>query len=78
MNGQTETARQQRAAARRAWPGGVRRLTDEDGDGRVAGQPGALIGMVTALTLQAWAMRGEPLPRYTRADIPGRVLRKER
>jgi hypothetical protein len=33
------------------------------------------LGMMWRLALDAWAWRGEPLPRYDRASIPGRVLR---
>jgi hypothetical protein len=33
------------------------------------------IAMVWALTLDAYALRGEALPDYDRGDAPGRVVR---
>lgn len=41
----------------------------------VTGTPAELMGMVTELTLAAWAMRGTPLPSYSRKQMPGRVIR---
>jgi hypothetical protein len=38
--------------------------------------PGELVALVTALSLEAWAMMGAELPEYRRAEIPGRVVRQ--
>jgi hypothetical protein len=37
--------------------------------------PGERVAMVWQITLDAWASSGRPLPEYTRAEIPGRVIR---
>ena len=37
--------------------------------------PAACVAMVWALTLDAWAASGQPIPTYARADAPGRVIR---
>ncbi|HVV82383.1 MAG TPA: hypothetical protein VHE35_04860 [Kofleriaceae bacterium] len=42
------------------------------------GTPGERIAMVWALTLDAWAMRGAPLPDYRRDEMPGRLVRPRR
>jgi len=34
-----------------------------------------LVGMVTELTLAAWAMQRRPIPDYARAEMPGRLAR---
>lgn len=66
--------RSDRALSRRAWPGALRRLEDDDG-GLVRADPGELIASVTALTLSAWAMMDRALPSYSRTNAPGRVIR---
>jgi hypothetical protein len=71
-----EAARQARARARAGWPGRKLRLDELPEHEVVVGTPGELMGMVTELTLAAWAMRGEALPSYPRAQMPGRILRK--
>lgn len=64
-----------RARDRAHWPGAVRMLKDLPEVELVEGEPGELMAMVTALTLQAWAMRGESLPDYERQTMPGRMIR---
>ncbi len=67
----------ERARARSQWPGKVLRLEDEDGGALApAGtSPAELVASVWSLTLDAWALSGRPLPTYTRAEMPGRVVR---
>lgn len=71
----TMTSREARAQARAAWPVRRHRL-DDDGDD-VLGDvtPAACVAMVWALTLDAWAASGQPIPTYARADAPGRLIR---
>lgn len=70
-----ERARRDRARARASWPGRLTTLEDMPEHELVEGSPAELIGMVKTLTLAAWAMRGEPIPDYDRAHMPGRVIR---
>ena len=74
----TETPEEARARARSRWPGRLVRLDDVAELERVEGTPAELIGLVTELTLAAWAMRGEPIPDYPRSEAPGRILRADR
>lgn len=46
----------------------------EAGDARVAGTPAERIALVARLSSEAWALTGRPLPSYTRATIPVRIL----
>jgi hypothetical protein len=69
-----------RAAARAAWPGKKTRLGEGEEDESVipsGASPSECVAMVWQLTLDAWAMTGTPLPTYTRANMPGRVSRRE-
>ena len=67
-----------RAAARAAWPGRKARLGDQDDSAAPAGAtPSERVAMVWQLTLDAWAMMGQSIPTYTRAEMPGRVTRRE-
>jgi hypothetical protein len=70
-----DASRRARAKARASLPGRKLRLEELPEVELVEGLPGDLIGMVTELTRAAWAMSGEPLPRYTRAQMPGRIIR---
>lgn len=72
----TDDEAARRARARADWPGRKLRLDELPELELVKGTPGVLVGMVTELTLAAWAMRGEPLPSYARAQMPGRIIRK--
>lgn len=71
-----EQAREKRARARASWPGSVLRLSEQPDVEIVEGMPSERIGMVRELTLAAWAMSGRPMPRYDRATMPGRVIRR--
>ena len=37
----------------------------------------ARMELAWALTKAAWAMSGKPLPSYSRAEMPGRVIRRD-
>lgn len=61
-------------AARASWPVKKTRLGDEDEPAAPPGaSPSERVAMVWTLTLDAWAMTGQPLPDYARADAPGLV-----
>ncbi len=74
MSGST---REERARARAQWP--VRRVDIADAadssDVMTTGTPAERFAMVWALTLDAWAMRGDAIPDYPRNAAPGRLLR---
>lgn len=76
MNGGTEESRSARAAARRTWAVRLARLQDAGRDDLSAvTSPEERIAMVWALTVDAWALAGLPMPDYERADAPVRVVR---
>jgi hypothetical protein len=73
------TSAAERAAARGAWP--VRRfeLGQEPGDDLSSiTTPEQRLEMVWALTLEAWALAGWPLPAYERSQAPVRLTSLER
>jgi hypothetical protein len=39
--------------------------------------PARRIAMVWQITLDVWASSGQPSPSYTRAEIPGRLIRSD-
>ncbi len=61
---------------RAAWPVTQHRLGEERGDLLTATTVAGRIAMVWAITLDTWATMGTPIPDYTRADSPGRIVRK--
>ncbi len=64
-----EVARQRRTVR-------VYRLGEEPGDDLSAhSTPEQRLAMVTVLTRRMWMLTGRPMPSYTRAAMPGRVLR---
>lgn len=70
---------EERRRARAGWP--IRRsiLGDEAlTDDRIPEDVDARIAMVATLTRAQWAITGEPLPRYSRAEMPGKVVRRPR
>ena len=73
-----DSTREDRARARALWS--VRRadLADDGGDVMTAGTPSERVAMVWALTLDAWAMSGKPIPDYRREVMPGRLVRIRR
>ncbi|CAN5325304.1 hypothetical protein BH23GEM2_BH23GEM2_20280 [soil metagenome] len=46
----------------------------EASDAFVAGTPSERIALVAELSRRAWALTGQPLPSYTRATMPVRVV----
>lgn len=77
MTDDDDAARRARAAARANWPIVVTTLQDQTDAAIVRhGTPGERIGMVWQITLDIGASSGRPLPDYTRANMPGRVIRK--
>jgi hypothetical protein len=65
-----------RRASRAGWPGGLTTLERQTEAAIILrGSPGERIAMVWRVTLDAWASSGSPMPRYGRADMPGRVVR---
>jgi hypothetical protein len=69
-------ARRARALARATWPGERTDLHSQSDAIFVRhGTPGERIGMVWRITLDAWASSGRSMPQYTRATMPGRVIR---
>lgn len=66
-----------RRAARASWPGLKTTLAQAPGaeDLRATTTPEQRLGMMWELARGAWAMTGQPLPAYSRADMPGRVIR---
>lgn len=65
-----------RRLARANWP--VRRTTLDDEpltDERIPRDVDARLAMVAELTRTQWSLSGADLPRYSRHEMPGRVLR---
>ncbi len=72
----TDDERAQRASRRANWAGTVTTLDDQEDAAIVrTGTPGERIAMVWRVTRDAWASTGQPMPSYTRAEMPGRVIR---
>lgn len=68
--------RAQRARQREHWPGSLTTLAEQADAAIVRGETAAdRVAMVWRVTLDAWATSGQPLPTYTRAEMPGRVIR---
>lgn len=69
-------ARAARAAARAGWF--VRRfvLGQEPTDDLAGLTPGERVEFVWQLTLDAWASLGAAIPSYSRAETPGKVIRR--
>ena len=69
----------ERRRARASWP--IRRVTLQDEaltDERIPEDPDARVAMVAILTRAQWPLSGAELPRYTRAEIPSRIIRPAR
>jgi len=68
---------EERRAARAAWPIRAVRLGDEAlVDERDPTTPDERLAMVWTLTREQWALAGLRHPDYTRAEMPGNVVRK--
>ena len=69
--------RDERRSRRLAWPGRLLRQSDEselDPD-VLAMSPSERLALVWRLTEDAWAMSGKEIPQYSRAQMPGRLIR---
>ncbi|MCC6875249.1 MAG: hypothetical protein IT378_13160 [Sandaracinaceae bacterium] len=67
---------EERRRQRASWPVRVVRLGEEElVDSRDASTIDERMALVWKLTRELWAFRGEPMPEYTRAQMPGRVVR---
>lgn len=71
----SEDARKKRAAARAGWAIEKVAIEDIPEVEVIDAPPEVLIALCTQLSLQAWALSGKPLPVYTRATMPGCVIR---
>lgn len=71
-----EEARRQRALQRASWSIQKFKLGEEPEDDLSHLTVAERVAMVWRVTQDAWASSGMPLPTYTRAEIPGRMIRK--
>ena len=70
---------EERRKARLGWPIRKVSLTAEGlTDERLTQDVDERIALVNVLTLAQWKLAGKELPRYSRAEMPGRVLRPGR
>jgi len=70
---------EERKRARAAWPIRKVGLRDEKlTDSRDTSTVDERIALVWRLTRRQWAFAGRPIPTYTRAEMPGTVLRRKR
>ena len=70
---------EERKLARAAWPIRKIGLRDEElTDARDTSTVDERIALVWKLTRRQWAFSGRPIPTYTRAEMPGTVLRRPR
>lgn len=70
---------EERRRARAAWP--VRKLAlgeEELADPRIPSSVDERLALVSTLTRQQWAFAGRAIPTYSRAEMPGRVIRRAR
>jgi hypothetical protein len=65
-----------RAQARADWPGALTTL-EAQSDAIIVrhGTPAERVAMVWQITLDVWASSGRELPEYSRATMPGRIIR---
>ncbi len=69
--------RKQRAALRANWPGRKLTLAEEGSTDDLSSLTvSERIALVWRLTQDAWAFAGKPIPDYTRAETPIRVIRR--
>lgn len=73
------SSREERRAARASWPIRKLRLGEEElVDSRDTSTVDDRVALVRQLTREAWTTAGLEIPRYTRAETPGRVIRPGR
>lgn len=70
------SAVEERRAARADWPVRKFRLGEEPVDDFSACTAGERMMMVEQLSKDAWASAGLPMPRYSRREMPVRIIRK--
>jgi hypothetical protein len=71
-----DDARRERAKRRQSWPIRVAAL-DASAGAEVPGDAGARVAAVWRISLDASLLSGRSLPDYTRAEMPGRVIRSD-
>jgi hypothetical protein len=70
---------EERRRARAGWPIRKVALRDEElTDARDSSTVDERIALVWTLTCRQWAFSGRPMPSYSRATMPGSVLRRGR
>jgi hypothetical protein len=68
-----------RAASRRTWPVRLVALGAEPREGLDRSTtPEERLAMVWSLTVEAWALSGQPMPAYPRAETPVRLCWPDR
>ena len=67
---------EERRAARADWPVRKFRLGEEPVDDYSTYTAGERMMMVEQLSKDAWASAGLPMPRYSRREMPVRIIRK--
>ena len=73
-----DTDRQERAEARRSWPVRVHKLGEEPSDDiSDCTTVEQRLAMVWELTKQAWELGGKPMPSYSRAELPIRMIKRK-
>lgn len=73
---ETPPSAEERRAARANWPVRKFRLGEEPADDFSAYTAGERMMMVWQLTCDAWASAGRPMPRYSRREMPVRIIRR--
>lgn len=71
------SAVEERRAARADWPVRKFRLGEEPVDDYSTCTAGERMMMVEQMSKDAWASAGLPMPRYSRREMPVRIIRKE-
>ena len=69
--------REKRAKGRSTWPG--RKMTLEEAARQELAKPvpsEQLFQVMWQMAVDAWALSGQEIPTYTRANTPGKVIRR--
>ena len=72
MDSTEDEERCARRRRRRAWPGGLVAAQTE----AQRATPEERLATMWRLALDAWSVSGRALPRYDRASMPGRIVRR--
>jgi hypothetical protein len=75
MQTEDEARRARAEQRRRTMVGG--RVSAEDDLPPVGRDVQERLEMLAEISARAWALTGEPVPTWTRAEMPGRVVRRE-